>query len=138
MKNVFKLSLVVLLLIAVISCKKKAGEPVVIPQINGIWELRHIEGIQVANADPNFKPGNGNLLKFEQSNFKSYVDGKMTNNGTYVIKEEKNSVNGKTTNYSLLLNDKDKYYLNLSGNKLVLFIGSIPADGVESTYERQN
>ncbi|MCV9933937.1 hypothetical protein OIU80_16765 [Flavobacterium sp. LS1R47] len=134
MKNILNLAATLVVLLTIMSCEKKS----VLEELNGSWELRHIEGIQVANVDPNFKPGNGNLLKFEGQKYERYYDGKKEESGTFTITPEDTTINNRKANYSITFNNNtEKTYLSLLNNKLILFNGVIAADGTESTYEKQ-
>jgi len=133
MKKILTRSLCMLLLLSVISCKKKSAEST----LNGTWELRYIEGIQIAGADPNFKAGNGNVLKFSESNYERYADHKLIDSGTFTFQKEEVRINNSKSNFSVLLKNKEKVYINLAGKKLVVFYGQIAADGVENHYEKQ-
>lgn len=122
-----------LMLISLISCKKKSDES----SLNGSWELRRVDGIQIAGADPNFKSGEGNILKFSERNFEWYQANKLSASGTFTIQPEVIQINNSKSNYSILFNNnKDKIYINLSGKKLIVFLGVIAADGTESHYEK--
>ncbi|OUL60662.1 hypothetical protein [Flavobacterium sp. AJR] len=133
MKNILKQASVIMLFLTVISCQKKS----VSDELNGSWELRHIEGIQVARVDPNFKPGNGTLLKFEGQKYERYYEGKKEEDGIFAITPEDTVINNSKANYSFTFNNnKEKIYVLLEGNKLVIFNGIIAADGTESTYEK--
>lgn len=134
MKNILKKIVGITLFLAIASCEKKS----VSDELNGTWELRHIEGIQVARVDPTFKPGNGNLLKFDGQNYERYYEGKKEENGIYTITPEDTAINNRRANYSFTFNDnKEKIYVSLLNNKLIVFDGMIAADGTESTYEKQ-
>jgi hypothetical protein len=133
MKRILTFSISMMLLFSLISCKKKSAES----NLNGTWELRYTEGIQVAGADPNYKAGNGNILKFSGNNYERYADNKLIDSGTFSLQEEVKNINNTRSNYSILLKNNDKLYINLSGNKLIVFIGVIAADGIENHYEKQ-
>ncbi|WP_158800317.1 hypothetical protein [Pedobacter sp. L105] len=133
MKRSLTLSLILFMFITVMSCKKKSAET----NLNGSWELRYLEGIQVPNVDPNFKAGNGNILKFSDHNFERYENGKLVQTGTFTFQPEKTTVNNTAVNYSIVFANDEKQYLYLSGNKLILFQGVIAADGTASTYVKQ-
>lgn len=136
MKKFLTLSLCLGLLLLITNCKKKTIEPTE-ADLNGSWELRYLAGIQVAGMDPNYKPGNGNLLKFNQQNYERYDSGKLVDSGKFTIKPEATTVNSSQTNYSILLKNETKLYLNLSAKKLIVFNGVVAADGTEATYEKQ-
>jgi len=134
MKNIFRLTLSMMVLFTIISCEKKATGP----ELDGTWELRHVAGIQVPGVDPNFKPGNGNSFKFDGQNFEKYNDGKKVLSGSFTVTPEKDvPVNNRKANYSIKFNNEKKLYMLLSGNKFILFDGVIAADGTESTFEKQ-
>lgn len=136
MKNIFRVSFSLIVLFTVISCSKKEKENGT--ELNGTWELRHIAGIQVAGANPDFKAGNGNYFKFDGQNFERYSDGKKTESGSFSITPEENvPINDKKANYSIKFNNEEKTFILLSDKKLVLFNGIIAADGTEFTYEKQ-
>lgn len=136
MKNFLTLSLSFGLLFFITSCKKKTIEPTE-ADLNGTWELRYLAGIQVAGMDPNYKPGNGNLLKFNQESYERYDSGKLVDSGKFTIKPDVTTVSSSQTNYSILLKNQTKLYLNLSAKKLIVFDGIIASDGTEATYEKQ-
>lgn len=134
MKNILNLVVPFMVLFTIVSCEKKS----ITDELNGSWELRHIEGIQVANADPVFKPGNGNLLKFEGQKYERYYDGNKEEEGTFTITPEDTAINNRKANYSITFDDdKEKTYLFLDKKQLIVFNGVIAADGTESTYEKQ-
>ncbi|CAM4055109.1 hypothetical protein SAMN06265348_10256 [Pedobacter westerhofensis] len=133
MKKILTLSISILLLLSLNSCKKKTEES----SLNGSWELKRIEGIQIAGADPNFASGTGNILTFSGSNFEWYENNKLKASGTFTVQPDVMAINNSTSNYSLLFNNnKDKVYINLTGKKLIVFLGVIAADGTESHYEK--
>ncbi|MCC9070715.1 hypothetical protein LNQ49_03750 [Flavobacterium sp. F-65] len=134
MKNILNLVVPFVVLLTIVNCEKKP----VSNELDGSWELRYIEGIQVADADPVFKPGNGNLLKFEGHKYERYSEGNKEEDGTFTISPEDTTINNRKANYSITFNqDAEKTYLSLLKNKLIVFNGVIAADGTESTYEKQ-
>lgn len=134
MKNLSNLLVPFMVLFTIMSCGKKS----VTDELNGSWELRRIEGIQVANADPVFKPGNGNLIKFEGLKFERYYGGKKEDEGTFTISPEDTTINNRKANYSITFyDDKHKTYVFLEKKQLILFNSVLAAGGTESTYEKQ-
>lgn len=134
MKNILKLTLVLTILFVFTACKKKSLEK----GINGTWELRHLVGGMIAGADPNYKKGNGDIYVFNDQKFDRYSKGKIIESGTFVISTERKDINNNHANSAITFSTStEKYYTNLSGDKLTIFIGVIAADGVEVTYERQ-
>lgn len=133
MKGIFYTSVIICLLMSAAGCKKKSAET----NLNGTWELRHINGIHVAGVSPDFPAGNGNLLEFNGQEYKRYIDGKVVSSGSFSLKKEAEvAVNNTKANYSILFNN-EKLLVNLSAKKLVVFDGVIAADGTESTYVKQ-
>lgn len=133
MKNYFKITMSMVAIFTLVSCGKKTATT----ELEGTWEIRHVAGIQVAGVDPNFKAGNGNLLKFHDGNFEKHTDGALVDKGTFSLIPASESINDKHSNYDLLLNDNEKVSILLADKKLVLFNGVIAADGTEITYEKQ-
>lgn len=134
MQNTLKLTLILAILFSFSACKKKSLEK----GINGSWELRYVAGGQIAGADPNYRKGNGEIYVFNNQNFEQFSKGKVIRSGTFVMSPESKEINNNHANSSITFSTStEKYYTNLSGNKLTIFIGVIAADGVEVTYERQ-
>lgn len=134
MKNILKLTIVLTILFTFSACKKKSIEK----GINGTWELRHVAGGMLAGVDPNIKKGNGDIYIFNNQNFERYSNGKIIQSGTFVISTESKDINNNHANSAIIFSTStEKYYTNLSGDKLIIFMGVIAADGVEVTYERQ-
>ena len=133
MKRNIKLALIILSIGIFFSCKNGSSEA----KLNGTWELRHVKGIQVANADPNFPKGNGNILKFNAGKLEHYAEGKLLTTEEYTVKEEKKKINDTEAQYTLVFkNNNPEKHIALTDGKLILFDGEIAADGTESTYEK--
>ncbi len=133
MKNYFKLSLSVCVVAILASCGNKTATA----PLEGTWEITHVAGIQVADVDPNFKKGNGNVLTFSGDHFEKFTDGTKVDSGTFSLKPESEAINNSKSNYALSLNEGEKVSVLLSDKKLILFNGVIAADGTEVTYEKQ-
>ncbi|MDN5288565.1 MAG: hypothetical protein JWR38_4839 [Mucilaginibacter sp.] len=141
-KAIMKTYLILLIIATVTfaSCKKdknksQDGNPV------GTWELRHVNGVQVPGAPSDFKPGNGEIVQINQTNFKQISDGKVVNDYKYSIVKKETTVNFDKVSYQLVF-DTDKpalspYFKISDDGKLTLYFGSIAADGFESTYVKQ-
>lgn len=139
MKNLFILSLSMFLLISVSSCKKEANEST----LEGSWELRRVDGGNVAGLKSDYAAGNGNILKFSGANYERYVEGKVVDRGTFKIEREKQKINNSESNFTITYNRGEqltfasamsKEPINLSSKALVTFTGVIAADGFESHY----
>lgn len=133
MKRNISLLLIMLSIGIYSSCKNNAADS----KLDGSWELRHIQGIQVANVDPNFPKGNGNILKFNGGKLERYAEGKLLTTESYTLKEEKKKINNSEAQYTLVFkNNNPEKHIALTDGKLILFDGEIAADGTESTYEK--
>lgn len=135
MKNILNLTLITLLLLTALGCKKSSPQK----GIQGTWELRHLAGGQIAGIDPNYKKGNGDLYKFEGENYTRHYNGAITDSGTFTIEyteEKEMNGNNKANGIMKLSPSGREYHIYLSAKKLVIFDGIIAADGVEMTYEK--
>ena len=157
MKNILFL-LLSLSIIAVSGCKKKAplkddptadeipqaeDKPVIAEKVlsadsttlAGTWELRHRLG-GMRTSDPNYLPGNGNIIKFAQQKREMYADGKLYESGNFTIKDSVVRINNNwSTHYVDFGNDgHQKRFIRLGEGKLVEFIAQIATDGAEMTY----
>jgi hypothetical protein len=140
MTRLIYLSSLCILLTAFGGCKKDNYSK----SIAGVWELREQAGsIRIAYAK-----GNGNLLKFNNSNYEIYTDGKLTKSGVYMLipdtavqqnvcaglsnKEYKNRIvfDGKEV--------ETKKFIKISTNELNLVSGCFALDaGSSSLFEKQ-
>jgi hypothetical protein len=138
MKKYLMLSVSLVLFCALSSCKKDTVSSAT--TLNGSWELRYVVGIQVANADPNFKPGNGNIYTFDNGKYQIYQQSKVVDSGTYVIQKDERQINNNTSTHSVQITSKvyssRNLYIKLSASTLIVFDGVIAADGIEATYEK--
>ncbi|MDB5020974.1 MAG: hypothetical protein JWQ28_2101 [Pedobacter sp.] len=130
MKKALKLGFILFITFVIVSCKKEMS----ISTLDGTWELRSVTGGQMAGASPNFEPGNGNQIKFNQQRYERYADGKLVETGKYTLSPEKREVNNDEANFSMLSNNNFQQYIKLSSKKLVIFTGVIAADGIEEHY----
>jgi hypothetical protein len=133
MKNIKNLGLLFVLLLGFAGCKKENFDT----SINGTWELRHVLGGQIAGASPDIAKGNGDIYKFDGKNYERFNNGKSIEKGTFTLTRENLPVNNSNANGSIVFSGFPiKCPVNLSKKKLVIFIGMIAADGIESTYEK--
>ncbi len=129
-----------LLLVFFNSCGKNNSiqNPLYNNSIIGEWELHHIEGVQLANANPNFPPGNGNTWKFSNSGFEYYVNGQLKDSGSYSVTSGTQQCSGQTMAL-LKLNgsNTDVYFFTISLNILFIYHGCIASDGYIEDYIRK-
>lgn len=141
MKNLFKLTLSLLLLLSIFSCKKQNAEAT----IEGSWEIRESKGgyrLASSSDKDTYSAGNGTIIKFSGTTYEKYAQGKLVDNGTFTIEKEKQQINDKESNYNItfvsvnpaLFQATIKQSMNLSSKTLILFFGQIAADGTETLY----
>jgi hypothetical protein len=131
MKNLILSLLVITALLA--GCKKDKASP---QSIVGKWELRDMLGAQVANVTPNYQAGNGNIIEFTATEMQRIESGKVTAKKNYVIIDESAEFDGTSYNKALVYdNEKLKWYFKLTGDKLMISIGSMAHDGATWTYQ---
>lgn len=117
-----------------VGCKKDKESP---QTIVGGWELRSILGVQVAGTPSTYKAGNGNIIGFNNSEYQNIKDGKVISKKTYVIIKDAAEIDGTMYTDALKYNDERlKWHYKITGDKLMLSIGSIASDGVTLTYQR--
>lgn len=137
MKNCLKIALIFIMITSV-SCAK---EERLQSKLEGSWELRHIEGGYIpVNSPVDYEPGNGNILKFEGNKFQQLSGTQPGISGTYIIIKEEAKLSGENLSYKInLQSDKNLIdpFFKISGGKLMLYVGDIPADGYVSTYIKQ-
>ncbi|PSR56185.1 hypothetical protein AHMF7605_23110 [Adhaeribacter arboris] len=105
--------------------------------LTGTWELRSVVGGLMVH--PKYTPGNGNILKFEDTNYSKYSNGQLTKNGTYTL------ISGKSFNGELMeriIYDDDDInasmqFLEIRNGKLTIYWGAdISLDGAVMQYEK--
>jgi hypothetical protein len=102
-------------------------------QLEGSWELRTLKGSQIPGIRPDFSPGNGNIWKFTRSDYQKYVNGQLTNSGSYTVVKAK-SYSSNVPDVALIF-DRDtmlKYHFEINGNTLIIYL--LLADGYVAKY----
>ena len=118
-----------------IGCKKESVDQAIV----GTWELRHfVGGYQLAgNNNPDYSPGNGNILKFSDSSYYYYSNGQLRGNGSYLLVKDTCAATGQYMDGMIFDHHS---YLDLSfeikNNILTLYRGIVAGDGTIETYER--
>jgi hypothetical protein len=115
-------------------CKKEQ----VLPQaLIGKWELRDVSGSQVSNKPSALKAGNGDIIEFSDSQFQHFQNGKIISSGTYILIKDSTKIDGTEYADALIYNKENlKWYVKVSGSKLMMSIGSIALDGMTVTYQK--
>ncbi|HYK75941.1 MAG TPA: hypothetical protein VEV16_03120 [Daejeonella sp.] len=129
-----------LILIGIISlasfsgCKKESLSN----QLVGTWEVRSKVGGYM--IQPPYPPGNGNLLKFTDTNYQLFINGKLEKTGTYSIVKDNNSWDGAGDDRIVFDNNFNSYkeFVKMKGNSMTLYsMTHIAFDGLETNYKRQ-
>ena len=114
------------------SCKKHHCDPQ--PSIVGKWELRKQSG-GILGGQTDYPPGNGAIYKFTSSDFESYLNGLLVNNGTYHFTKDTFQtgqildvlvLNGQSSN--------EDHFIQIEENRFT-FLDNF-ADGFNRMYER--
>src|SRR5690606_22069742 len=102
----------------------------------GKWELRHVLGVQIADAPSQFEKGNGNIIEFSADEYQRVADGKVYAKGTYEIVQDTTEIDSTKYQSRIIFDASDwKVFIKVSGNKLHIRRGSIDADGTTNTNE---
>ena len=137
MKTCLKIALIFIVTTSV-SCDK---EERLQSKLEGSWELRHIEGgYRPVNSPVDYAPGNGNILEFDGNKFQQLSGTQPGISGTYTIIKEEAKLSGENLSYKIdFQSDKNLIdpFIKISGGKLMLYVGDIPADGSVNTYKKQ-
>lgn len=132
MKNVNLIILFVATLF--FGCGKEKLQP---ESLIGKWELRRVLGGQIADAPSHYEKGNGNIIEFSALEYHRIDDGMVVSKRHYEIVEESAEIDGTEFTNRIVFDDTDqKVFINLSGNKLLICLGPIAADGTTSAYEK--
>jgi hypothetical protein len=119
------------------SCDKNMQSP---EQVNGkvllgVWELRAVSGGMMA-YDPNrYKPGNGSLWTFTQSDFARIYKDSVYRSGTYSISRSTGTdLNTGRKIDQFVFNNQPAESFELRNDTLRFYYGFIPADGDIEMY----
>jgi hypothetical protein len=119
------------------SCDKNIQLP---EQVNGkvllgVWELRAVSGGMMA-YDPNrYKPGNGSLWTFTQSDFARIYKDSVYRSGTYSISRSTGiDLNTGRKIDQFVFNNQPAESFELRNDTLRFYYGFIPADGDIEMY----
>jgi hypothetical protein len=131
-KNISSGSLAFLIALIIFSSCKQEVTTINVPRytvLSGTWELRHI-GFSPLGGQPDYLPGNGCQWTFAETVFAFRNRGNSVS-GTYYIKT------GTADKPQLVLNGDESNPMTLfevKGDTLILYQGSIGADGDIETY----
>lgn len=123
------------------ACKKENFET----NLTGSWELRLVTGGMPPITYP---PGNGNIIKFTETEYQIFNNGKLTKSGTYTIIADPDfeksvclqKAKGEFNNRIIYDSDtsEPKVFIHLNGGKLSFASGCFALDsGVKKEYEEQ-
>ena len=123
-----------------IGCKKASIDHAsVASSIVGTWELRHlVGGLQSPGNNPDYPPGNGNILNFSDSSYYYYYpNGQLRGNGSYSLVKDTCVATGQYMDGIIF--DRQSYSercFEIKNNILTLYRGIVAADRTIETYER--
>lgn len=101
----------------------------------GEWELRAVSGGQIPYDPNNYKPGNGSLWKFTQTEFESIYKDSVYRSGTYTINVGAGTdLNTGRKVDQFVFNGEPAESFELKNDTLRFYYGLIPADGGIEMY----
>jgi hypothetical protein len=120
-----------------ISCNKdnQSSEQINGKTLPGVWELRALSGGQ-APYDPNdYKPGNGSLWTFTQTEFERIYKYSVHRSGTYSISRGAGTdLNSGRKIDQFIFNNEPAESFELTNDTLRFYYGAIPSDGGIEMY----
>ncbi|QNL48152.1 hypothetical protein H8S90_15215 [Olivibacter sp. SDN3] len=136
--------LIIALVTLFVSCGKDDNNllEVDLESIQGRWELRDRFGGQAVVSSPDYEIPDSQVIEFDGQRFRRISDGVTYAEGTYEIVEvEVREIDGNEFSRKIIFNDETEngtsdQFVRLSGNRLILSMGSIASDGVTDTYEK--
>jgi len=142
MKNL-KLLLITLVTLFV-SCGKEDRDLLEVDSasIEGRWELRHVLGVQIADAPSDFEAGNGIIMEFDGQRYHQIANEAPHIEGTYeVVEVEPIEIDGTEYKRKIIFTSESEHrtsdqYVKILGNKLMLSTGSRAHDGSTATYDK--
>jgi hypothetical protein len=123
--------------VAINSCNKDIHSP---KQVNGgvlpgVWELRAVVGGMVAYDPNNYKPGNGSLWAFTQTDFARIYKDSVYRSGTYSIsKGTGTDLNTGRKIDQFVFNVEPAESFELMNDTLRFYYGAIAYDGSIEMY----
>lgn len=135
-----------LMITGIAGCKKSSDRLAISDSIEGTWELRKTSAAMMPGTVVH-EPGNGNKLKFTGNRFEMYINGVLTESGTYQVVADatvEESVclvfaDGQFENrivYDVINNDS-KIFFQVENNQLTFQSGCYAYDaGHSAVYER--
>jgi hypothetical protein len=124
-------------------CDKEYNEepvPVADADLYGSWELRHVLGIQIPGISPDFPPGNGSIVKFNDNTYERYNKGNLNFSSTFRIESDKKTIDGTDYISKMVYQESGRerpVHIKISGNTLKICYGTTAADGHTETYIKQ-
>ncbi len=105
--------------------------------VRGTWELdAKVEGM--TGKVNQQSAGNGNILKFTETNFEKYQNGELSEKGTFKIIKD-TSILTKKLGDRIIFNDiidNIKEFINIREDKMVIYIDAY--DSPSDIYKKQN
>jgi hypothetical protein len=115
-----------------ISCNKDMPSPTQTngKVLQGVWELRAMNGGMLVYDPNHFKPGNGNLWAFGLTTFERIYKDSVYRRGTYSISRGTGSdLNTGRKIDQFIFNNEPAESFELRNDTLRVYYGAIPSDG---------
>ncbi|WP_442587312.1 hypothetical protein ACSBL2_14815 [Pedobacter sp. AW31-3R] len=112
------------------SCKKEVSPS----SISGSWTLTNVQGGYMVTGTGEQK--HKHVIKFNGNVYEKYVDDKLVVSSNYTLTTDKFAGTGKEMDAFVLENTNYKVFLEIKKKKLILYDGTIAADGTISTYTK--
>ncbi len=142
MKQTIPLSALILSILIIASCHRSKSvddKKVYSNSLEGAWELRELRGGMIAGLSPYYSPGNGQIRAYKDSSFKFYVNGKLTDTGTFTLTRDTCPATHTLMDaYIISTAYGHKTFFGISKDTLTLYDGVIAADGTIAKYVRIN
>ena len=119
------------------SCKKDNQSRAMLngKVLAGLWELRAVSGGQVPYDPIDYRPGNGSLWAFTQTDFRRIYKDSIYRSGTYLISRGTGTdLNTGRKIDQFVFNNTPAESFELSNDTLRFYYGFIPADGDIEMY----
>jgi len=128
---------IVLCALAFTSCNKgtHSAEQVNGKMLPGVWELRAVSGGMVPYDPNDYKPGNGSLWTFTQTDFAKIYKDSVYRSGTYSIGRGLGTdLNTGRKIDQFVFNNQPAESFELRNDTLRFYYGAIPSDGHIEMY----
>ena len=123
--------------VAITSCQKQKNLPDSLNRkiLSGVWELRAASGGQTVSNPDDFRPGNGSLWKFTETEFATMFKDSVYRSGSYSISTGTGiDLNTGRKIDQFVFNNMPSESFELRSDTLKFYYGLIPADGIITMF----